>query len=215
MDSFEWNKVFGAVLGTVLFILAVRTAAETVFHEEPLQRQAYIVEGVQQDDAHAAPAAPAEEALPDFATAIPAADVAAGEASAATCGVCHTFTKGGADGIGPNLYGVVGRAKAGHPGFAFSPALQTKGGEWSYADLFRFLRAPAVFAPGTKMAFAGVPRTQERLNLIAFLRSQADSPAPLPPPQPAAPAEAAPGAEAAPTAAEGAAPAAPNPPAQH
>jgi cytochrome c len=101
--------------------------------------------------------------------------------------------------IGPGLYGVVGRAKAGHPGFDYSPAMKAKGGEWSYADLFHFLKQPAVFVPGTKMAFAGLPRTQDRIDLIAFLRMQAASPAPLPPPQPAtaetAPAEGAPAAE--------------------
>jgi cytochrome c len=193
MDSFEWNKIFGAVLGTVLFILAVRVAAETVFHEEPLQRQAYIVEGVEESAEHAAPAAPTEEPMPDFGTVIPAANVAAGEQAAAVCGACHTFTKGGANGVGPNLYGVVARAKAGHAGYAYSPALQGKGGDWSYEDLFRFLKSPALFAPGTKMAFAGLPRTQDRINVIAYMRAQADAPAPLPPPQPAAPA-----AEAAP-----------------
>jgi cytochrome c len=188
MDSFEWNKIFGAVLGTVLFILAVRVTAETVYHPEPLTRQAYVVQGVQHDAAPATPAAPAEEALPDFATLIPAADLAAGEAAAAPCGVCHTWTKGGPSNIGPNLFGVVGRPKASHAGFDYSPAMHAKGGEWTYADLFRFLRSPPQFAPGNKMAFGGLPRAQDRINVIAFLRSQADAPAALPPAQPAAPA---------------------------
>jgi cytochrome c len=210
MDSFEWNKVFGAVLGTVLFILAVRVAAETIYHKEPLQQQAYIVEGVQQEHAPTAPAKPAEEALPDFASAIPAANLAAGESAAAPCAVCHSLDKGGPNNIGPNLYGIVGRTKATHAGFDYSPALEAKGGEWSYAELFRFLRSPPQFAPGNKMAFAGLPRTQDRVNVIAFLRSKADAPAPLPPPQPAAAAEADAAADAAeaPAAAEAAAPAA-------
>ena len=93
---------------------------------------------------------------------------------------CHDWTKGGPNKIGPNLYGVVGRAKASHPGFDYSAALKGKGGEWSYAELFNFLRQPAAYAPGTKMSFAGLPRPADRLNVIAFLRTQADSPAPLP-----------------------------------
>ena len=72
------------------------------------------------------------------------------------------------------------RPKATQPGFDYSAAIKAKGGDWSYADLYTFLRQPAAFAPGTKMSFAGLPRTQDRMNVIAFLRMQADSPAPLP-----------------------------------
>jgi cytochrome c len=82
--------------------------------------------------------------------------------------------------IGPNLFGVVGRPKASHPGFDYSAAMKAKGGDWSYPDLFNFLRQPAVFVPGTKMSFAGLPKPQDRLNVMAFLRMQADTPAPLP-----------------------------------
>ncbi len=93
------------------------------------------------------------------------------------CMVCHGWDKGGPTMIGPNLYGVVGRPKAMEAGFDYSPALREKGGNWTYEDLFVFFQQPGVYAPGTKMAFAGLPRTQDRLNLIAFLRMQADAPA--------------------------------------
>jgi cytochrome c len=82
--------------------------------------------------------------------------------------------------IGPNLYGVVGRPKGSMEGFDYSPAMKEKGGNWTYADLYQFLQQPMVFVPGTKMGFAGLPRSQDRLNVIAFLRMQADTPAPLP-----------------------------------
>jgi cytochrome c len=128
----------------------------------------------------AAPAAPPADTLPDFAAAIPAADAMAGEMVAERCMVCHDIMKGGANKIGPFLYGVLGRPKASEPGFEYSQAMKDKGGNWTYADLFQFIRQPAAFVPGTKMGFAGLPRAQDRLNLLAYLRTQADAPAPLP-----------------------------------
>jgi cytochrome c len=123
--------------------------------------------------------------MPDFASAIPKANAMNGAMIAERCAACHDWTKGGPNKIGPNLYGVVGRPRASHPGFDYSPAMKAKGGDWSYADLFQFLKQPQVFVPGTKMTFGGLPRPQDRLDVIAFLRMQADTPAPLPPAAPA------------------------------
>jgi cytochrome c len=209
MDSFEWNKIAGAVLGTALFVMVVRIAGEAIYHVPHPEKPGYFVEGVVEDHGAATTTA-AVEAIPDFATAIPAANVAAGQQIATRCVQCHTWDKGGPNKIGPNLFGIVGRARASHAGFAYSPAMQKKGGNWSYEDLFRYIHQPAKFIPGNKMAFAGVPKLQDRINLLAFMRTWADSPAPLPPPRPAdaAPAPAAPGA---PAAAPGTAPAVPPP----
>jgi len=183
MDSHEWNKVIGSVLGSVLFILVARLASEAIYYAPPPAKPGYVIATPEaQPPAEGEKAAPQAEALPDFATAIPAADAMAGAEIAERCGVCHDWAKGGPNKIGPNLYGVIGRPRASHPGFDYSPAMKEKSGEWSYADLYVFLQQPAVFVPGTKMAFAGLPRAQDRLNLIAFLRMQADSPASLPPP---------------------------------
>ena len=124
--------------------------------------------------------ASAVDAQPDFAKAIPMADATAGAAIAKRCEACHDWTKGGPNKIGPNLFGIVGRPKAGHPGFDYSAAMKAKGGAWTYADLFEYLRQPAAVIPGMKMSFAGLPKPQDRLNLLAFLRMQADRPAPLP-----------------------------------
>ena len=180
MDSHEWNKIIGGVLGTVLFILVVRAVGEAIFFPEEPEEPAIKIAGTETAPAEgAAPAAPAES-LPDFAVAIPAADAMQGAMIAERCMVCHGWDKGGPAMIGPNLYGVVGRPKAMEAGFDYSPALREKGGNWSYEDLYHFLQQPGVFAPGTKMAFAGLPRTQDKLNLIAFLRMQADTPAELP-----------------------------------
>jgi len=182
MDSFEWTKIIGGVLGTVLFIDGVHIASQMIYETPPPAKPGYVVAGVpaQAETGNAPAPAPAAEATPNFATAIQTADAMAGAGIAERCGACHDWMKGGPNKIGPNLYGVVGRPKASHPGFDYSAAIKMKGGNWAYADLFNFLRQPAVFAPGTKMSFAGLPRPQDRLNVIAFLRMQADSPAPLP-----------------------------------
>jgi cytochrome c len=172
----------GSVLGAVLFVVVVHIVSQSIYYAPPPAKQAYAVPGVPaKTEGPAAAAAPAAvEAPPDFAAAIPKADAMAGEAVAERCGACHDWSKGGPNKIGPNLYGVIGRPKAMHPGFDYSPAMKAKGGNWTYADLFTFLRQPAAFVPGTKMTFAGLPRMQDRLNVIAFLRMQADTPAPLP-----------------------------------
>jgi cytochrome c len=197
MDSFEWNKIIGAVLGTAIFIFVVRQAAEVIYEPEQPAKPGYIVEGVVEPGASAA--APVAEVMPDWGTVLPAADVAAGKTVSVKCEQCHDLSKGGPNKIGPNLYDVVGRARATHPGFDYSSAMKAKGGNWTYDELFKFLKSPGSYIPGTKMTFAGLPREQDRINLIAYLRSNADSPVAIPAPAPksAAPA-AAPAAGAAP-----------------
>jgi cytochrome c len=174
-------RILGSLVAAVLFVVAVHIASQAIYYAPPPAKAAYVVPGVEAKAEAAAPAAaaPAAEAAPDFAAAIPMADAMAGATIAERCAACHDWSKGGPNKIGPNLYGVVGRPKASHPGFEYSAAMKAKGGNWSYAELFNFLRQPPAFVPGTKMAFAGLPRASDRLNVIAFLRMQADSPAPL------------------------------------
>lgn len=189
MDAFQWNKIAGGVLGTALFVMTVRVIGEEIYAAPEPEKPAFEVASAAPPAAAtpapeagapaAAPALPPPE-LPDFAAAIPAADAMAGEAIAERCMVCHDIAKDGANKIGPLLYGVVGRQRASFAGFDYSAAMKDKGGNWTYADLFQFLQAPLTNIPGTKMTFAGIPRAQDRLNLIAYLRNQADTPAPLP-----------------------------------
>ncbi|HXJ00049.1 MAG TPA: c-type cytochrome, partial [Micropepsaceae bacterium] len=151
-------RILGSVLGAVLFVVAVHIVSQAVYYAPPPAKPAYVVPGVQaKAEAPAPAAAPVAEPAPDFANVIPMADVMAGESVAERCGACHDWSKGGPNKIGPNLYGVISRAKASHPGFDYSPAMKEKGGNWTYADLFTFLRQPAAFVPGTKMGFAGLP----------------------------------------------------------
>jgi cytochrome c len=152
---------------------------------------------------------PAEAVLPpDWGTVLPAADLAAGEAAFARCQACHTAVAGGADGIGPNLFGVVGGPVMHRPGFAYSDAMSAHKAEaptWGYDELDQFLTAPGRYVPGTKMSFAGIRDTNTRVNLIAWLRSQGSGGTAIPAPDPArqpgaAPVEGAAPAEGAPVA---------------
>jgi cytochrome c len=104
------------------------------------------------------------------------------------CTACHTINQGGANGTGPNLWGVMGTQIGHHaPGYAYSPALAGKGGTWGWEELNHWIKSPREFAPGTKMTFAGIGKAEDRANLLAYLNSQSSSPLPLP----AAPAAAA------------------------
>jgi cytochrome c len=112
--------------------------------------------------------------------ALASADVKRGENSAKKCAACHTFNKGGPTLVGPNLWGVVGRPKASEPGFNYSPALKAKGGNWTFDELYHFIANPRADIPGTAMTFPGIPRPNERADVIAYLNTLSDNPAPLP-----------------------------------
>jgi cytochrome c len=186
MDSFEWNKIIGAVLGTAIFIFVVRLVAEHIYEPEKPAKPGYVVEGVVETAAGGSAAAPAEETMPDWGTVLPTADVAAGKTISTKCEQCHDLSKGGPNKIGPNLFGVVDRVRASHEGFAYSSAMKGKPGNWTYDELFKFIKAPGVDIPGTKMSFAGLRSEKDRINLIAYLRSNADAAAAIPAPAPKA-----------------------------
>jgi cytochrome c len=139
------------------------------------------------EDAGQSTSGPAVEAPPDWGTVLPAADVAAGENVHKRCLQCHDFAKGGPNKIGPNLWGIIGSKHAHAAGFTYSAAMQALTDKtWDYEALNHFLVNPKAAIPGTKMAFAGLSKTPDRVNLIAYLRTLADAPAPIPPPNPAA-----------------------------
>jgi len=114
-------------------------------------------------------------------TLLAQADVAKGERVAAKCKSCHTLEQGGRNGQGPNLWNVVGRPRAQHPGFDYSDGLRQLGGEWSYDSLFEYLKNPKGYVEGSAMNFV-LRKAEDRANLLVYLRTLSDSPVPLPQP---------------------------------
>jgi cytochrome c len=178
MDSFEINKIMGAVLATCLMLLVLNITAGAVFAPKHPEKPGYEI-AVAEQPAGGAGQAPAAADEP-IEKLLASASVEKGEASARKCAACHTFAKGEPNKVGPNLYGVVGRPKASAPGFNYSAAMRAKGGQWTIEELNAFLANPKGYVPGTTMAFAGLPRGTERADVLAFLNSRSDSPAPLP-----------------------------------
>jgi cytochrome c len=177
MDSFELNKILGAVLGTCLVLLTLNITAGAVFSPKKPDTPGYNIAVAEQEAGPAQAAAAPDEPIEKL---LASATVEKGEASARKCAACHTFGKGEPNKVGPNLYGIVGRDRASVPGFNYSAAMKAKGGKWTIEELNAFLINPKGAVPGTTMAFAGLPRGSERADVIAFLNSRADSPAPLP-----------------------------------
>lgn len=191
MDSFEVNKIIGAVLGAVFVVFSIGIVSDALFASPPPATPGYAIEAAE-GGGNTEVAGAAEEVEP-IAVLLANANPEAGAAVFKKCAACHTIEKGGANKVGPALYGVVNRPIASVPGFAYSAAMQefSQGGAvvWDYEHLAGFLRAPKAYIKGTAMGFAGVKKGEDLGNLIAYLRQQSDSPAPLP--EAAAPAAAA------------------------
>jgi cytochrome c len=169
-NTMTMTKAVGAVCGSLLVFMLVGWAGNSLYtvggksHGEGEEiAQAYTIDTGEA----AAPEEGAEEG-PDFATLLASADVGAGETVFRKCASCHKLD--GSDGVGPHLNGVVGRLHAASAGFAYSEAMAALSAEpWSPEALDAFLENPKKNMPGTKMAFAGLPKPEDRANLIAYL----------------------------------------------
>ena len=179
MDSFEWNKIAGWVLTAAIAVLGLILFTGEIYKPEKLTKQAYTVEGVEAEASTAGPAPVADKPVEFF---LASASVEKGAEVFKKCGACHNAEKGGANGIGPNLYGVVGGPHDHMPGFSYSEAMQkTSGAKWDWDGLNKWLANPKGYVAGTKMAFAGIGKVEERAAVIAYLNSKSDKPLPLPP----------------------------------
>jgi cytochrome c len=181
MNSFELNKVLGALLGTCLVLVAMRIAAGAIFTPQAPVKPSYeVAVKEEQPQAGAAPAAPAEVPI---AEALAGASPQRGAEIAKQCQACHNFQEGQGAKIGPDLYGVVGRKIASVAGFNYSSALKGKSGTWDFDTLNTWLTKPSAYAPGTAMTFAGLSNVKQRADVIAYLDSLSANPVPLPKPQ--------------------------------
>lgn len=167
-DTMTLTKLVGGVCGALLIFLFGNWMADTIYgfgeggHEE--RELAYSIEGAETEGA----AAEVVEAEPAFADLVAVADVAAGETVFGKCKACHKVD--GSNGVGPHLNGVVGRDHGAVEGFSYSEALLArKGTPWSEEEIYSFIKNPKVWMPGTKMGFAGLPKPQDRANVVAYL----------------------------------------------
>jgi cytochrome c len=176
MDSFEWNKIAGAVLFALLLSVGLSIFSEIMFETEAPEEPGYVIAVATEGGA------PAAEATP-FPVLLAAADANAGEGAAKKCLTCHTFKSGEANKVGPNLWGIVNRPIAAHEGYEYDDAMHAfaeTAKTWTFDNLNAFLHDPKGTVPGTKMAFPGLKDDKERANVVAYLRTLSENPAPLP-----------------------------------
>jgi cytochrome c len=190
MDSFEFNKIAGAVLGTALGVMALGVIADIIYTPRKPVKPGYEI-AVAEGGGETAGGAASAAAVPPIAVRLASADVKSGETSAKVCLACHTFEKGQPAKQGPNLYGVLGGPAAHMETFKYSAAMQDRRAKdinWTFEELDKFLESPRAYVPGTLMTFAGLKKPDQRANVIAYLRTLSDSPVPLPAAAEAAPA---------------------------
>lgn len=181
MDSFTLNKIAGAVLMVILLVMGVGIVSDIIFTPTIPGKPGYEIvlpaEGEAATDTASAP-----EVEP-IGVRLAAADAGKGEKVAKKCAACHTFDQGGANKVGPALWNVIGRKPGGTDGFGYSAAMQAYGAEndaWTFENMDSFLAAPKKYISGTSMGFAGLRKPDDRADMIAYMREQADSPVPLP-----------------------------------
>jgi cytochrome c len=179
MDSFEFNKIAGAILGTLMLTMALGLFSGFVFSPPVPAKPGYNLPD-------AAPEQAPAEASGAPATPLPVllakASVEKGQADVKVCGACHNFEKGAGSKVGPPLYGVVGRPVASVAGFDYSDAMKKKGGNWTLDELNAFITNPKAHVPGTKMGYAGEASPEKRADIVDYLHTLSDSPEPLPAP---------------------------------
>jgi cytochrome c len=181
MDSFTFNKIAMSVLGTVFILFSASLLAESIFHSEVPETPGFVIAAAETGggEASAEAEAPAVEPVTPL---LASADIAAGETVFKKCSACHNDQEGGANKVGPNLYGILGSPIAAHEGFSYSAALKEfgTGKTWDFEQMNGFLWNPKKHVPGTAMGFAGLKDVKDRANIIAWLNTMSASPLPMP-----------------------------------
>ena len=183
MDANEVNKVAGALLGMLTLAMGIGFLSGALVHQKPIKKAGYELPDASAAGTSGGAAPAAAAAAEPIAKRLASADVKKGETASKKCASCHQFTKEGKNGQGPLLWNVVARQKGAAAGFNYSNALKEragKGEKWDFEALDAFIANPKGYLAGTSMAYAGIGRPDERADLIAYLRSLSDSPAPLP-----------------------------------
>jgi len=179
MDSFEINKIVAAVLLVALLVIGIGKLSNVIFYVEKPEKPGYAVE-VQQASTSTTTTATAEDKTVDIAALMALGDVNAGEKIFKKCAACHSINQGGANKIGPALYNVVGRKIGGVADYKYSKAFVEYGKEWNFEELNGFLIKPSKWIKGTKMAYAGLRKEEDRASVIKYLNQNSDNPLPLP-----------------------------------
>jgi cytochrome c len=180
MNSFEFNKIAGAVLGTALMVFGLKGAADIIYHSEKPEKPGFAIDVA---DAATGGGTDGGTAAVSLGTLLAAADPKKGEAASKACAACHTFPNGGPNKVGPNLWNIVERPHASHEGFPYSEAMKAKApAPWTYEALDAFIKDPKGAVPGTKMTFGGLKKDTTRADLLAYLATLSDSPKPFPAP---------------------------------
>ncbi len=191
MGDLFFNKIAGVVIGTVLAVMGITELGHLLVpshgaHELTAENTSYPVDWAALEAGGSASEAEVDTGPTDYGALLAAADMGNGERVARRCAACHTFEQGGSNGVGPNLWGVVGADIASHAGFSYSGALTSLEGNWTFEALSHFIENPRAYAPGTAMSFNGLRDEAQRMDLLVYLRSLSDNPVPLPDPLPAA-----------------------------
>ena len=178
MSPFELNKIVAGILVAAILVNIIGYITDALYEPNLNPKPGYNV-AVTEEDVAAQHTQPQKPDI-DIKALMQTASAEAGKKLITKCIACHTYDKGGANRVGPNLWNVVGRVKGTGEGFAYSAAMKNAGGTWDYQSLAEFLYKPNAFIKGTKMSFAGISKPQDIADLIAFLRLQSDDPQPLP-----------------------------------
>ncbi len=180
MDSFELNKIIGAILLVALLVIGIGKVSDLVFKVNKPEKSNYKVELDVETAETKGDEEPVQREIVDIAALLSTGDLAHGEKVFKKCSACHSIKSGGGNKIGPALYNVVGRKVGVLDDYKYSKALAEYEKNWSFEELNGFLLKPKDWIKGTKMAYAGLRKEKDRASVILYLNKYSDSPLPLP-----------------------------------